>query len=111
MKKLISALLILTSSLAIAHDFKTGDSFECLGTETKNLYNVEIIDIGDEEGTVVINDGGAPVRYEAYYHHGSFFYGVENQIQLKQLGYWRWDEAMIKHDGIVEYAACIRLVE
>jgi hypothetical protein len=43
-------------------------AFECLGNKTDKFYDATILDVGDQEGAVVINNGGAPKSFKANYH-------------------------------------------
>lgn len=44
--------------------------FECVGVTSGTFFDLTIVDVGDEEGEVYVNDGGAPVSYEASYSGG-----------------------------------------
>ena len=56
--------------------------FECFSIETGLFFDMEIVDVGDEEGTVVINDGGAPVTYTAEYDQGTASTGYDSHTFL-----------------------------
>jgi hypothetical protein len=42
-------------------------SFECKGKRTGKFYDAVILDVGDEDGEVVVNNGGAPLTFRANY--------------------------------------------
>ena len=75
MKALFSAIALLSSASAFA------TTYECEGAKSGNFYDVTPIDVGDEEGEIVVNNGGAPKAFSAHYDQGdkeeSFIFGFE----------------------------------
>lgn len=75
MKTLIASTLLFASMPAFAQQF------ECRGRESGNFYDLTVIDVGDEEGEVTVNNGGAPQHFRAEYSEtesgGRFIFGFE----------------------------------
>jgi hypothetical protein len=69
----LSALLLSVTSFAA--------TYECKGLVSGNFYDLTAIDVGDEEGEVVVNNGGAPQHFPAHYDEGTsedqFIFGFE----------------------------------
>lgn len=60
---LIGALFVCVSAIpAMAYP-----SFECVGKQTGKFYDASIIDVGDKEGVVLVNNGGVPQTFSAEY--------------------------------------------
>ncbi|MFA6434290.1 MAG: hypothetical protein WCW52_06300 [Elusimicrobiales bacterium] len=74
---------------SIPASFSSRSAFSCLGTRTERMYDLDIVDIGDDEGTVEINDSGAPKTFPAYFRDGSFMFG-DSLIQLDRPSWYEW---------------------
>ncbi len=73
---------LLGSTFSFAKDASRHPAFECLGNKTDKFYDLTILDVGDQEGEVVINNGGAPKSFRATYReikagHHRWVFGYE----------------------------------
>ncbi|MCX5785889.1 MAG: hypothetical protein NTX59_09380 [Elusimicrobia bacterium] len=64
-------------------------AFSCIGTRSEKMYDLDIVDVGDESGKVVINAGGAPETFKANYKNGRFIFG-KSLIELDQPYWYEW---------------------
>ncbi|MCX5792216.1 MAG: hypothetical protein NTY45_08390 [Elusimicrobia bacterium] len=64
-------------------------AFSCIGTRTEKMYDLNIVDVGDESGKVVINAGGAPETFNTDYKNGRFLFGT-SLIELDQPYWYEW---------------------
>ena len=91
-----------------AVSFQSGTKFACMSAESNILFNLDIVDVGDEEGQVVINDGGAPKTFNADYSSGRFVFGddYESSIEIPVPGYFEWVVGRVNYKGKREKLIC-----
>ena len=91
-----------------AVSFQSGTKFACMSAESNILFNLDIVDVGDENGQVVINDGSSPKTFNADYNSGRFIFGddYESSIELPVPGYSEWVIGRVNYKGKSEKLIC-----
>ena len=129
MKWIVFAFLV-NSSLSYSKAAFGYPTFKCVGKQTGKLYDASILDVGDEDGEIVVNNGGAPQTFRANYretktgqHRWVFGYELYNigivpalselkisyQSGKKTIGkvsYFEHDEDNQAHELITEAVSC-----
>lgn len=83
---------------------------ECTGVN-EIIYTLDIVDVGDEEGRIEINDGGAPIYLDAVYHNNRFI-GLNDKddrsvtIDIVSPEFYGWTYATAELDGESETVIC-----
>ncbi|OFZ47616.1 MAG: hypothetical protein A2451_02580 [Bdellovibrionales bacterium RIFOXYC2_FULL_39_8] len=91
LKLIVTSLLIILSSSRLY-----AATFECIGQQSKNYYDFEIVDVGDEEGIVTVNNGGAPVDFRATYRE------TYNKKHIFEFGYENFNDGITKGVSFAE---------
>lgn len=112
----ILALLSLSSALTGISAADKGNArgyplIECIGADSGNFYDLEILDVGDEEGRVTVNNGAAPQHFDAIYDRYSDDLGLGRQkflfdgsrsfvdLELEPTGIWLRGKVEF-HEGV-----------
>jgi hypothetical protein len=83
------ALLSVLSLVVFASPVWAYPSFECVGSKSGNYYSASIADVGDEEGEIAVNNGGAPQYFRAHYRE------VSEGVHTWLFGYELYDTGIV----------------
>lgn len=99
---------------------RPNESYECLGLSSGTFFDLQVVDVGDQEGSVVVNDGGAPRTHSAHYTQEgagghAFLFGFDDfngghidrlhSIEIASVSS-AFAEGVADYDGVQEAVVC-----